>query len=172
MPSSHSATVAALAMAVGFQEGFGGSLFSIALILACVVWFFFPIPLLYSFTHRGWILAYNVQGFWWQVMYDATGVRLQAGRQAEVWCFSILFSHLKCRLFVSLFRVFKQDFFSSGPESNPVWTPCWTSSFWQQTAAWTAWAHPASGLYDCIRQIPCHHLSDSFDVFMIYLRSS
>lgn len=22
---------------------------------------------------------------WWQVMYDATGVRLQAGRQAEVW---------------------------------------------------------------------------------------
>ncbi|KAL9390172.1 hypothetical protein Peur_018777 [Populus x canadensis] len=54
MPSSHSATVAALAMAVGFQEGFGGSLFSIALILACVV------------------------------MYDATGVRLQAGRQAEV----------------------------------------------------------------------------------------
>ncbi|KAG6757233.1 hypothetical protein POTOM_037539 [Populus tomentosa] len=54
MPSSHSSTVAALAMAVGFQEGFGGSLFSIALILACVV------------------------------MYDATGVRLQAGRQAEV----------------------------------------------------------------------------------------
>ncbi|KAF9673687.1 hypothetical protein SADUNF_Sadunf10G0050100 [Salix dunnii] len=53
MPSSHSATVAALAMAIGFQEGFGGSLFSIALILACV-------------------------------MYDATGVRLQAGRQAEV----------------------------------------------------------------------------------------
>ncbi|KAJ6981365.1 hypothetical protein NC653_024690 [Populus alba x Populus x berolinensis] len=54
MPSSHSATVAALAMAIGFQGGFGGSLFSIALILACVV------------------------------MYDATGVRLQAGRQAEV----------------------------------------------------------------------------------------
>ncbi|XP_021899775.1 uncharacterized protein LOC110816059 [Carica papaya] len=54
MPSSHSATVAALAMSVGFQEGFGGSLFATALILACVV------------------------------MYDATGVRLQAGRQAEV----------------------------------------------------------------------------------------
>ncbi|CAK7327405.1 unnamed protein product [Dovyalis caffra] len=54
MPSSHSATVTALAMAVGLQEGFGGSLFAIALILACVV------------------------------MYDATGVRLQAGRQAEV----------------------------------------------------------------------------------------
>ncbi|XP_065873088.1 uncharacterized protein [Euphorbia lathyris] len=54
MPSSHSATVTALAMAIGFQEGFGGSLFAAALILACVV------------------------------MYDATGVRLQAGRQAEV----------------------------------------------------------------------------------------
>ncbi|KAK2636715.1 hypothetical protein Ddye_031507 [Dipteronia dyeriana] len=54
MPSSHSATVTALAMAIGFQEGFGGPLFSVALVLACVV------------------------------MYDATGVRLQAGRQAEV----------------------------------------------------------------------------------------
>ncbi|XP_017971823.1 PREDICTED: uncharacterized membrane protein YuiD-like [Theobroma cacao] len=54
MPSSHSATVAALATAIGFQEGFGGALFAIALTLACVV------------------------------MYDATGVRLQAGRQAEV----------------------------------------------------------------------------------------
>ncbi|KAJ9169371.1 hypothetical protein P3X46_017574 [Hevea brasiliensis] len=54
MPSSHSATVTALAMAIGFQEGFGGSLFATALILACVV------------------------------MYDASGVRLQAGRQAEV----------------------------------------------------------------------------------------
>ncbi|XP_022151980.1 uncharacterized protein LOC111019810 [Momordica charantia] len=54
MPSSHSATVSALAVAIGLQEGFGGSIFSVALILACVV------------------------------MYDATGVRLQAGRQAEV----------------------------------------------------------------------------------------
>ncbi|KAB1209532.1 putative membrane protein YuiD [Morella rubra] len=54
MPSSHSSTVTALAAAVGFQEGFGGSVFAIASVLACVV------------------------------MYDATGVRLQAGRQAEV----------------------------------------------------------------------------------------
>lgn len=54
MPSSHSATVTALAIAVGFVDGFGGSLFATAMILACVV------------------------------MYDATGVRLQAGRQAEV----------------------------------------------------------------------------------------
>lgn len=54
MPSSHSATVAALATAIGVQEGFGGALFAIALILGCIV------------------------------MYDATGVRLQAGRQAEV----------------------------------------------------------------------------------------
>ncbi|XP_073306872.1 uncharacterized protein [Primulina huaijiensis] len=54
MPSSHSATVTALAVAVGLQDGFLGSPFAIALILACVV------------------------------MYDATGVRLHAGRQAEV----------------------------------------------------------------------------------------
>ncbi|XVF38789.1 hypothetical protein REPUB_Repub20aG0132100 [Reevesia pubescens] len=37
MPSSHSATVAALATAIGFQEGFGGALFAIALILACII---------------------------------------------------------------------------------------------------------------------------------------
>ncbi|XVF43770.1 hypothetical protein PTKIN_Ptkin02bG0067000 [Pterospermum kingtungense] len=54
MPSSHSSTVAALATAIGFQEGFGGALFATALTLSCIV------------------------------MYDATGVRLQAGRQAEV----------------------------------------------------------------------------------------
>ncbi|KAG8383276.1 hypothetical protein BUALT_Bualt05G0167700 [Buddleja alternifolia] len=54
MPSSHSSTVTALTLAVGLQEGFGGSLFATALILAFVV------------------------------MYDATGVRLHAGRQAEV----------------------------------------------------------------------------------------
>ncbi|KAK3418915.1 hypothetical protein EUGRSUZ_H04664 [Eucalyptus grandis] len=54
MPSSHSATVTALTAAIGFQDGFGGTTFAITLILALVV------------------------------MYDATGVRLQAGRQAEV----------------------------------------------------------------------------------------
>ncbi|GMY26460.1 putative membrane protein yuiD [Fagus crenata] len=54
MPSSHSSTVTALAAAIGFQEGFGGPVFATALTLACVV------------------------------MYDATGVRLHAGRQAEV----------------------------------------------------------------------------------------
>ncbi|PHT68225.1 hypothetical protein T459_27712 [Capsicum annuum] len=53
MPSSHSATVTALATAVGLLEGFGGSLFAAALVFACVI-------------------------------YDATGVRLHAGRQAEV----------------------------------------------------------------------------------------
>ncbi|KAL8121346.1 hypothetical protein AgCh_018182 [Apium graveolens] len=56
MPSSHSATVSALAAAVGYHDGTGGSLFAVALVLACVV------------------------------MYDATGVRLQAGRQAERSC--------------------------------------------------------------------------------------
>lgn len=41
MPSSHSATVTALATAVGFREGFGGPLFATALVLAIIVWFFF-----------------------------------------------------------------------------------------------------------------------------------
>lgn len=54
MPSSHSSTVTALAIAIGFQDGFEGSLFATAAILACVV------------------------------MYDSSGVRLHAGRQAEV----------------------------------------------------------------------------------------
>ncbi|KAJ0815324.1 putative phosphatidic acid phosphatase type 2/haloperoxidase superfamily [Helianthus annuus] len=54
MPSSHSATVTALAVAVGLHDGLGGSSFATALILAIIV------------------------------MYDATGVRLHAGRQAEV----------------------------------------------------------------------------------------
>ncbi|KAI3456893.1 hypothetical protein Pfo_013556 [Paulownia fortunei] len=54
MPSSHSATVTALAIAIGLQDGAGGSSFAIAVVLACVV------------------------------MYDATGIRLHAGRQAEL----------------------------------------------------------------------------------------
>ncbi|XP_042519035.1 uncharacterized membrane protein YuiD [Macadamia integrifolia] len=54
MPSSHSATVTALAAAIGFQEGIGGSAFALAVVMASVV------------------------------MYDATGVRLHAGRQAEL----------------------------------------------------------------------------------------
>ncbi|XP_028808322.1 uncharacterized protein LOC114762891 [Neltuma alba] len=54
MPSSHSATVSALAVAIGLQEGTGSPAFAVAVVLACVV------------------------------MYDATGVRLHAGRQAEL----------------------------------------------------------------------------------------
>ncbi|KAL4587015.1 hypothetical protein LXL04_011664 [Taraxacum kok-saghyz] len=54
MPSSHCATVTALAVAVGLQDGVGGSSFATALVIACIV------------------------------TYDATGIRLQAGRQAEV----------------------------------------------------------------------------------------
>ncbi|XP_022771758.1 uncharacterized protein LOC111314556 isoform X3 [Durio zibethinus] len=65
MPSSHSATVTALAVAIGLQDGTGGPAFAIAVVLACVV------------------------------MYDASGVRLHASRQAELlnqivcccWCF-------------------------------------------------------------------------------------
>ncbi|KAK9133283.1 hypothetical protein Scep_012811 [Stephania cephalantha] len=54
MPSSHSASVTALAAAIGFQDGMGGSLFALAVVLAAIV------------------------------MYDASGVRLHAGRQAEL----------------------------------------------------------------------------------------
>ncbi|CAN1149548.1 Uncharacterized membrane protein YuiD [Linum perenne] len=54
MPSSHSATVTALVVAIALQEGTGAPTFAVALVLACVV------------------------------MYDATGVRLHAGRQAEL----------------------------------------------------------------------------------------
>ncbi|CAA6663961.1 unnamed protein product [Spirodela intermedia] len=54
MPSSHSATVTALAVSIGLKDGFGGSIFATAMIVACVV------------------------------MHDAFGVRLHAGRQAEV----------------------------------------------------------------------------------------
>ncbi|KAG7032346.1 yuiD [Cucurbita argyrosperma subsp. argyrosperma] len=37
MPSSHSSTVSALAVAIGLQEGFGASVFAVSLILACIV---------------------------------------------------------------------------------------------------------------------------------------
>uniref|UniRef100_A0A2P2JLS0 Uncharacterized protein MANES_13G069500 n=1 Tax=Rhizophora mucronata TaxID=61149 RepID=A0A2P2JLS0_RHIMU len=37
MPSSHSATVTALALAIGLQEGTGSPAFAIAVVLACVV---------------------------------------------------------------------------------------------------------------------------------------
>ena len=37
MPSSHSATVSALALAIGLQEGAGSPAFAIAIILASIV---------------------------------------------------------------------------------------------------------------------------------------
>lgn len=54
MPSSHSAVVMALAILVGKDQGFGSSIFAISLIFAFVV------------------------------MYDATGVRRAAGKQARL----------------------------------------------------------------------------------------
>ncbi|KAG0465652.1 hypothetical protein HPP92_019816 [Vanilla planifolia] len=54
MPSSHSATVTALALAIGFQDGFDSSLFAASTVFASIV------------------------------MYDASGVRLHAGKQAEI----------------------------------------------------------------------------------------
>ncbi|GAA6732252.1 divergent PAP2 family protein [Thermus brockianus] len=54
MPSSHSATVSALAVAVGLEEGFGSSLFAVAAVFALIV------------------------------MYDATGIRRAAGLHAQL----------------------------------------------------------------------------------------
>ncbi|XP_044503224.1 uncharacterized membrane protein YuiD-like isoform X3 [Mangifera indica] len=54
MPSSHSATVIALAVSIALQEGTGSPAFAIAVVLACIV------------------------------MYDASGVRQHAGKQAEL----------------------------------------------------------------------------------------
>ena len=54
MPSSHSSFVTSLACANGFTEGFGSTLFAITFVFAMVV------------------------------MYDASGVRRAAGKQAEV----------------------------------------------------------------------------------------
>lgn len=54
MPSSHSALVAATAHAIGLLDGFGTPLFAIAVTLAIVV------------------------------IYDATGIRRQAGKHAEL----------------------------------------------------------------------------------------
>ncbi|KAH7544426.1 hypothetical protein JRO89_XS15G0165100 [Xanthoceras sorbifolium] len=64
MPSSHSSTVTALAVAIGLQEGAGSPAFAVAVVLACVIDFSALVKQL--------------------VMYDATGVRLHAGRQAEL----------------------------------------------------------------------------------------
>jgi len=52
MPSAHSATVCALAMSIGLRYGFDGGIFAIAAVLALVV------------------------------MYDASGVRKEAGKHA------------------------------------------------------------------------------------------
>ncbi|TBH21898.1 divergent PAP2 family protein [Thermus thermamylovorans] len=54
MPSSHAATVSALAVAVGLQEGFGSALFAVAAVFALIV------------------------------MYDATGIRRAAGLHAQL----------------------------------------------------------------------------------------
>ncbi|KAI7731552.1 hypothetical protein M8C21_022308 [Ambrosia artemisiifolia] len=54
MPSSHSSTVVALAVSIGLHDGVESSSFAIAVVMAFIV------------------------------MYDASGVRLHAGRQAEL----------------------------------------------------------------------------------------
>ncbi|WRX10481.1 Protein of unknown function DUF212 - like 2 [Theobroma cacao] len=113
MPSSHSATVTALAVAIGLQDGTGGPAFAIAVVLACVASshllasgkpsFLFAF-LSHSFSllspsHRPELPVQNVGSMFFNnvdlygfkaialmhlVMYDASGVRLHAGRQAEL----------------------------------------------------------------------------------------
>ncbi len=74
MPSSHSATVSALAVGVGFASGWDSPLFAVAAILALIV------------------------------MYDATGIRRQAGKQAEL-----------LNLFVREFQHLFEKGFAPGP---------------------------------------------------------
>ncbi|KAG4139208.1 hypothetical protein ERO13_D07G176900v2 [Gossypium hirsutum] len=97
MPSSHSATVTALAVAIGLQDGMGGPAFAIAVVLACVeyCWWqsllsiFFSLTFLFPLidamaidltTSASMSLTMLIS----MVMYDASGVRLHAGRQAEL----------------------------------------------------------------------------------------
>lgn len=101
MPSSHSATVTALTVAIALDQGTGGAAFAIALILSLIVCsnfchFFFSLFIsgfavcllfytLFSLLCKFWKSLLCIQlSEHFQVMYDATGVRLHAGRQAEV----------------------------------------------------------------------------------------
>lgn len=103
MPSSHSATVMALTLGIALRDGVGGSLFALSLVLASVVSRHYllrtfvyssmgcSLPLvLWKFLHHLAVSRSLRRSFVkrvlcdWQVMYDASGVRLQAGRQAEV----------------------------------------------------------------------------------------
>ncbi|KAJ6686874.1 hypothetical protein OIU79_016590 [Salix purpurea] len=72
MPSSHSATVTALAVAIGLQEGTGSPAFAIVVIVAFV-------GSNYVVFFAEWFIVGTTD-----VMYDASGVRLHAGRQAEL----------------------------------------------------------------------------------------
>jgi acid phosphatase family membrane protein YuiD len=54
MPSSHTALVTGLGLAIGLYDGFDSTLFAIAIVIGMVV------------------------------IYDATGIRFQAGKQAEI----------------------------------------------------------------------------------------
>ena len=70
MPSSHSATVTALALAIALQEGSGGPAFAVAVVFACVVcaWFLLSSCLhacVLSFTFLFWCPDYwkNLENF-------------------------------------------------------------------------------------------------------------
>ncbi|KAF9587289.1 hypothetical protein IFM89_000264 [Coptis chinensis] len=101
MPSSHSATVSALAVAIGFEDGIGGSSFALPIVLAAVT----SLLEVGKVENRASLAEamgcagdqhpcrylglpvganYKNKKVWDPVMYDASGVRLHAGRQAEL----------------------------------------------------------------------------------------
>lgn len=71
MPSSHSSTVTALAVAVGFQEGADSSAFAIALVMACVVCVSLPDLLFIIFVfHRSFDFCIDTLIRWWFIVID------------------------------------------------------------------------------------------------------
>lgn len=89
MPSSHTALVMGLTTALGVIQGTNSPFFAIALVFSLVV---SPEVLCFAayvaiFSVQGLVIQQNFTCFsilLIQVMYDATGVRLHAGKQASV----------------------------------------------------------------------------------------
>ena len=100
MPSSHTALVVGLTTAIGLKDALDSSIFALCLVFSLVVRAFRG----RSFSFQTGVGARSFSSLWprervakeehatdvffspfsLQVMYDATGVRLHAGRQAEV----------------------------------------------------------------------------------------
>ena len=68
MPSSHSATISAVALSIGLKEGFDSSIFAFAIVMVIIV------------------------------IRDATGVRFSAGKQAEALNKILAYQHKKYKI--------------------------------------------------------------------------